>query len=172
MATSTFGTYKQSIEHMPAPDQIRSWINNDLRSLDQFGVLPEYMERHGLSKLPIPEYVSADMCYVYRPISDANGKVTGYRRIVARGLPDSLIGLIGKDFLLAPPAKKFETAVAGSDGGPADGAVQADTEEDKAVKPKIHCDRTWDNGKTCGRAFTTQGRLRRHIREKHAEVLK
>lgn len=176
IGTSLAERRKQEIQrHIPPAETVRVWMQSNIYALDQRGIIPEYLERNSLDKLPMPEYVSADSCYVYRPERDG-GIVTGYTRIVSRGLPDSLISLIERDFLLSPPAEGFsytneegdtvEVAAAPESG---QGQENTGTKAVTAEKPKLHCERTWANGKICGRAFTSAGRLRRHIREKHAE---
>ncbi len=176
---STFGESQVSardrerLRHLPPDEVVRMWMQSGIMAADQGrGIVAAYLERHELGALPTPEYVSADTCYVYRPERD-DGNVTGYRRIVSRGLPDSLISLLEKDFLLTPPAKGFSYIDASGDvvevgAAPESGQAQSGTEETSQPAKKIHCDQKWSNGKTCGRGFASAGRLRRHIREKHA----
>lgn len=179
----------------PLPEEIENWVRFQIKQLNPGAerTVQAYLERHGLSELPLPEYVSADMCYVYKPQRDAAKQIIGYSKVPHRGLPESLLIALEKDFLLAPPvAQASETAVEVASGPdsraaqatpfdetkgsePAEDPEQTETplaeasDEDKEGVQVYKCERRWArNNKLCGREYKTKGRLLAHIKKSHS----
>lgn len=178
----------------PLPEEIENWVRFQIRQLNPGAerTVAGYLERHGLKELPLPEYVSADMCYVYKPQRDAAKQIIGYSKVTHRGLPESLLIALEKDFLLAPPVladTASETAVEVS-SGPDSRAAQATPFDESSTEPEkepekapedseppeddseqgvFKCERRWaSNHKLCGRTYQTKGRLLAHIKKSHS----
>lgn len=155
------------------PDYIvKNWLTHEIFELNE-KVVRDYLNEHGLSELPWPEYVSADTARLWSPVTQ-DGKIVGYESILYRATPDSLVRALEKGFLLAPPEVNPDgvDAAVESESGPAERAEgQAEplgsTPFEGSQETVFKCNRKWANGKTCEKTYKSAGFLAKHVREKH-----
>ena len=135
------------------------WVDivDNIKISDHKSVLQEYLDKHNLSTLPLPEWSDQiDMAYFYLQ-SRRNGQLV-WDKTKARATYDAVIRLIEKNALFAPPVVEAE-----------DRSVNEQLPKLEANEPSSElykCEYKFKNNRMCKKEYRTVGHYIAH-KKKH-----
>ncbi len=134
---------------------------NTIKISDSKQTYKDYLDKHNLETLPIPEWADqVDMAYFWLQ-SSINGQLV-WEKTKARATWDSVVRLIEKGALFAPPEVEAEDRSTLKD------EQLPELEATKASSEVYKCGFKFKNNRVCKREYQTMGRFLTH-RKKHGE---
>jgi len=134
---------------------------NTIKISDAKQTYQDYLDKHNLETLPVPEWSNqVDMAYFWLQ-SSVNGQLV-WEKTKARATWDSVVRLIEKGALFAPPEVEAEDRSTLKD------EQLPELETTEASSKVYKCGFKFKNNRVCKREYQTMGRFLTH-RKKHGE---
>lgn len=140
-------------------------VVSSIRISDAKNIYRDYLDKHNLETLPIPEWSDqADMAYFWLQ-SSVDGQLV-WEKTKARATWDSVVRLIEKGALFAPPVVEAkDRSTLDTEQLPELEATEASSKK----KLEVHkCNFRFKNNRVCKREYQTIGRFLTH-RKKHGD---